>query len=304
MPCPACQQTNIDNQGRLPAFPTHVFGGRQTGTVIDPGEFMHCRTCDLFFRHPALPEEVLTSLYEDLPSTIWDSSHQRPYWPQALRLLEKHAANRDVLDVGCFAGDLLCWLPSEWRKHGVEPGNAARGLAARRGIAVLGRTADDLAAGQHSFGAVLSFDVIEHITQPVRFLAQLRDALAPGGCLILLTGATDSLPYRLFGRHYWYGSIPEHVTFYSRAWFTWAAKQLDMKLSTHLHLPSETREWRQWTKQLAQISLHTLFRSLRERGISDATLGRLPLVGRAARWQTVPWWKQATDHIMVVLTKK
>ncbi|MDB6139802.1 MAG: hypothetical protein JWO94_2874 [Verrucomicrobiaceae bacterium] len=302
--CPACFSPSVDNEGALPQFPPNVFGGERSALAIDPGSMMHCRKCGLSFRYPAPSEEVLTSLYENLPDTVWEGYQARPYWPLALTLLEKYASNRDVLDVGCFAGDLLNWLPAAWRKHGVEPCNAARDLAATRGIQIVGRTADDLGARPAAYGAIISFDVIEHITHPAQFLTRLRDALAPGGCLVLLTGATDSLPYRLFGRHYWYGSFPEHVSFYSLAWFAWAAEHLGMKVSAHHYLSSERRDWKLWAKQFTQITIHTLFSVLRERGISDERLARLPVIGRAARWKTVPWWKQATDHVMVVMTKK
>jgi len=280
------------------------FGGQPTEARIAAGHLLRCPTCDLQFRSPCPTDEELTKLYETLPDTVWEGYEERPYWPLALSLLNKHAANRELLDVGCFGGDMLDWLPAEWQKHGVEPCKAARELAGRRGITMVGHTADDLAHAESAYGAIVSFDVIEHITQPLKFLGQLSAALAQGGCLVLFTGATDSLPYRLFGRHYWYGSFPEHVSFYSLAWFTWAAERLDMKVSAHHYLTSERRHWKLWAKQCAQISVHTLFRVLRERGVSETWLARLPLIGRAAAWKTVPWWKQATDHIMVVLTKK
>lgn len=302
--CPACGGSHLEDLGALPPFPPGLFGGQPTDLPFTAGHLVHCPACDFKFRSPCPTDQELTALYEGLPDTVWEGYEERPYWPLALGFLNQYAANRKVLDVGCFGGDLLDWMPADWQKHGVEPCKSARELAIRRGITLAGRTAEDLVPGRGSFGAIVSFDVIEHITRPLAFLERLKAVLAPGGCLVLLTGATDSLPYRLFGRHYWYGSFPEHVSFYSLAWFTWAADRLGMKVAAHRHLGSERRNWKLWAKQLAQISVHSLFSLLREWGVSDTLLGRLPVIGRAIHWKTVPWWKQATDHIMVVLVRK
>ena len=111
------------------------------------------------------------------------------------------------------------------------------------------------------------------------------------------------MPYRSFGRHYWYGSFPEHVSFFSLAWFKWVADQLGMTIVTHQYLTCEKRIWPLWCKQMAQTVIQTSIRLLRERGVSEAWLKSLPFIGRATQWTTVPWWRQATDHIMVVLKK-
>ena len=299
--CPACGHPSLDDLGALPPLRSGTFGGQPTHAAFEAGHLMRCRTCDLQFRNPSLPESELTKLYEDLPDTVWHSTEPRPYWPLALRLLERHAVNPSVLDVGCFCGDLLHWLPAKWSKSGIEPALAARKAAESRSIQLVGRTAEDLSAGEHEFGAVLAFDVIEHLTNPLPFLKQLQSALAPGGSLILFTGATDTWPYRLFRRHYWYGSFPEHVTFYSRDWFVWAAGQLGMTLTSCHYLSSESRRPLLWLKQLAQLSIYTLMQKLRESRVPEPVLHRLPLVGRAANWTSVPWSKQAADHLMVVL---
>lgn len=304
MTCPACASSHLDDQGALPAFKLGIFGGIVQAAKIVPGSLMHCRRCGLWFRYPVPNDTELAALYEDLPDTVWKATEPRPYWPLALRLLEAHAINQKVLDVGCFGGELLDWLPEAWSKHGVEPSKAARIVAAKRGINLVGHTARDLADTGATFGAVLAFDVLEHVSQPVDFLAHLKSVVAPGGSLILLTGATDSLSYRLFGRHYWYGSLPEHVTFYSRAWFGWAAKHLGMKVAAHHYLSSEKRQWMPWAKQFLQHAVYASVRGARERGLSDSTMRRLPVIGRAVDWRSTPWWKQATDHIMVVLTKE
>jgi SAM-dependent methyltransferase len=301
--CPACGLMPLDDEGPLPVFPPDSFGGTAVKLGMASGHLFCCQNCDLRFRNPCLSDQELTRLYEALPDSAWEGHGEPVYWPLALRLLEAHAVTRKVMDVGCFGGGLLNWLPAEWVKFGVEPGNAARSLAESRGVKIVGCTAADLVGCGEKFGAVVTFDVIEHINRPMPFLEQLRDSLAPGGSIIVFTGATDSWPYRLLGRHYWYSSLPEHVSFYSESWFRWASAELGMRVTEVHRLSSEPRMWKLWFMQGVMICLRAVFTVLKERGIATEALQRLPVIGRVATWKVVPWWKQAKDHMMVVLTR-
>jgi len=299
--CPACQSSTTDCVGPLPPFSAGLFGGMKLNVAITPGELMHCKRCDLQFRHPTLSDEALTQLYQDLPATVWHSDEARPYWPQAKMLLEKFAVNPHVLDVGCFTGDFMAWLPSSWKKSGIEPTRSAAERAAASGINVIGPSVAEVDPSSLQMGAITIFDVIEHVTQPIAFLQKLKTALAPDGCFILLTGATDTWPFRLLGRHYWYSALPEHVTFYSATWFHWAAKQLDMKVVHFSHLSSEQRDFRVWFTQGVKIIAYTIVCRLREAGCPDWLIRCFPVLRRACSWNVVPWWKQSRDHLFVVL---
>ena len=105
-------------------------------------------------------------------------------------------AGRVVADVGAgdglFAG-LVARLGHEVVAIDPEPAAlaAARAEFAReafdtRANAVAG-TAEALPAGDGTLGAALLLDVIEHLRNPVRALAELRRALAPGAALLVAT---------------------------------------------------------------------------------------------------------------------
>jgi hypothetical protein len=150
-------------------------------------------------------------------------------------------------------------------------------------------------------GVLTMLDVIEHLGDPLRVLQQLRELLVQNGSIIVLTGATDSVAWRFFGRHYWYSSLPEHVTFYSLKWFRWAASQLGMAVVWHGHVRYERPSPSQWLKRGARLSLYVATQQLRAAGLPEQWLRRLPLIGRAANWRSTPWWMGAKDHILVVL---
>lgn len=107
---------------------------------------------------------------------------------RAMRPLE----GKRALDVGCGAG-LLCEPLARLgaRVTGIDaaPENiaAAQAHASAQGLAIDYRAVGVELLGETGFDLVTSMEVIEHVTDPARFLRGLADALAPDGLLVLST---------------------------------------------------------------------------------------------------------------------
>jgi SAM-dependent methyltransferase len=263
----------------------------------------HCPHCDFYYRSPYLSEETCLALYENLPATVWHTAEPRPYWRLALEMIEAGRVNEIVLDCGCFTGDFLRWLPLSWRKLGIEPSQRAAREADKAGVRIVGATVDTVGHLEELErpGTITLFDVLEHITEPLIFLAKLQKLLSPGGSILIMTGATDTLAWRLFGRHYWYCSLPEHVSFFSLRWFHWAAEKLGLRVANHRFLSSEPKARVLSAKQFLRIAAYTTVQKFREAHCPESMLRSIPLVRKVARWRGVPWWKQAQDHAMILL---
>lgn len=301
--CPGCGNCSIVNQGKLPDYDTFsLFGGSPSDVKLDSGYLFRCLECNLYFRYPYPEQSVLTRLYQKLPDSVWACEDGRPIWKEVEKLLNIYNVNNTILDVGCFSGDFLNNLEGNWEKLGVEPNYGAREIAQTRGIKLIGETIDNIQVPVEPLGAIVLLDVIEHIHQPLLALQKLQRLLAPGGSIILFTGSTDTLPWHLFGSNYWYSSLPEHITFYSLRWFQWAASQLNMRVTWHRYFSSEPSGLNRWLFQFTRLALYTAVQKLRQLGVPERLLCSLPMIQKAARWNSLPWWQSAKDHILIVLS--
>jgi 2-polyprenyl-3-methyl-5-hydroxy-6-metoxy-1,4-benzoquinol methylase len=123
----------------------------------------------------------------------------RPYGGHE-RLLELAGSPARVLDVGCSSGYLASRL--------VERGATVVGIDTDERAATEARAVCEqvlvgdvetmeLPFPDHSFDLVLCGDVIEHLRDPVAFLARMRPLLRPGGKLVLTTPNVANWAMRL-----------------------------------------------------------------------------------------------------------
>ena len=116
-----------------------------------------------------------------------------------LRLLESEPHGR-LLDVGCAGGELAALLTARgWRVQGAETEPALLDAARARGIEARAVDLDraPLPWPDGAFDAVVAAEVIEHVVDTDRLLAEIARVLHPGGALIVTTPNLASLENRL-----------------------------------------------------------------------------------------------------------
>lgn len=251
-------------------------------------ELYECGRCGLLYLDHQIARNELIDSYEELPSDTWEDIPQRRDFELARGEISRRHARGCVLDVGCFRGDFLRSLPPEFERFGIEPNAAAKEEAERRKIRILGRCVESAAIDER-FDTIVLMDVIEHLDAPADVLTKLASWLAPRGHLIVSTGNTDALPWRMMRLNYWY-YIPQHIRFFNRRWFEWMAGRLGLNLVAAHHF-SHSRS--AYGKAFVAERWRDFFRC----GAFWATQ-RLSL-----RWPRIeapgtPTWP---DHLMVVL---
>lgn len=179
--------------------------------VAQEGRVVRCRKCNLMYVNPRKRVELHDyrergegeqAGWEVSPSGLERQRNQVRDYRHALNAAVQHAPGGQVLEVGCCTGTLLNEL-QERGMHciGVEPNSfAARFGRETFGLTIHVATLDELDLDESSFDVVLLLHVIEHLTDPISVLRNIRRILRPGGLLIVETPRYDTLSFRLFGR--------------------------------------------------------------------------------------------------------
>jgi 2-polyprenyl-3-methyl-5-hydroxy-6-metoxy-1,4-benzoquinol methylase len=173
-PCPLCAAV-----GSSPAVERH-------------GEFVlrWCRACDLQFADPMV--EAGRDFYEGHalyagPEVAY-ASPRALNWDQRCFLHDRPVPGGALLDVGCGTGQFMAATRrAGYRVTGLDPSRSQLDVARMRfgltdlhavTLAEYGREVPGA-----SFDVITAFQVLEHVTHPLAFLAKARQLLRPGGQL-------------------------------------------------------------------------------------------------------------------------
>ena len=270
------------------------------GVEIDLGDVEYwlagCRECGFQWKSPAIDERRLLECYAASDSGHWElepDSRQRRF-DVFCDTLQRHAHGRRVLDVGCSNGAFLRFLGHEWQRFGIEPSTSAAQIARERGIEILGAELSDLNESD-VFDAIVAFDVVEHVSEPMPFFHQAFQRLSSGGVLVILTGDTSSLAWRLQGSAYWYCSMPEHVSFYCRSALGTVGDRLGMQELEYRQLCHKRLPLRRWASDMLKSAAYVGGRSVGGLGV--------PTIRRWVVDRRGPSIMSAKDHLLYVFRR-
>ena len=214
---------------------------------------MECKECGLFWLNPRpLPSEI-AKLYKAYCTHI--AAYNRPRWKMFIissvlaacygytaegknRLLgfllsmlgpirERagafvlflHARDRGkLLDVGCGNGQFLAWMSRlGWEGVGVDPdGDAVRIAKERFRVTAFEGTIESVRFSENFFDVVTMHHVLEHVSDPIKTLAECHRVLRPGGKLVIVTPNAASLASRLMGTAWRGWEPPRHLFIFSQ----------------------------------------------------------------------------------------
>jgi SAM-dependent methyltransferase len=160
-----------------------------------------CNDCQFLFSGKLMRQEDLDRYYRD---DFGSERHRRGQLVNAtinarmLRALvpgDAFASVRSLLDVGTGYGFLLRELRDRYQLSGVGVELSAQESAYGRNTLGLDIRTGPLARAdlpKASFDMVTSFEVIEHVTDPIQFLHEMLEYVRPGGWLLTMTDNFES----------------------------------------------------------------------------------------------------------------
>lgn len=99
-----------------------------------------------------------------------------------------------VLDIGCGTGATMDHLKRYGRPHGIDLSELPLSFSRRRGHQrVLRASATELPFDSESFDLITALDVVEHLDDDVKGLAEIRRVLKPGAPAVIFVPAFQSL---------------------------------------------------------------------------------------------------------------
>jgi hypothetical protein len=242
----------------------------------------------------------MKEMYADVSAEAWRYDFPRPDYKLSRQIIGRCLDSGNVLDIGCFRGDFLDTLPNNYRRYGIEPAASARQIACHRGVELIGEYLHELEVDEPMFHCITLLDVIEHLVDPLTALFTVKELLLPNGIVIVSTGNTDSLLWRLLRLDYWY-YLPEHVSFFNPGWFQWAASKLGMKVIGIEKFAHRRGSPYERCRQFVSSLVFWLFETSKEYSSFHSIVGSVYPFKRVRQWPSAPRTNLWPDHMLVVL---
>ena len=180
--------------------------------------YVVCGECASLYASPRPSQSQLDAYYRDAEAVRFWSTHfyrqtldarrKKIFRPRALlvkrlaKLLQLEHAS--FVDVGAGYGVFLEEV-NRLRLFdevvGVEPNAELASVCRERGFRVIEMTAEGIAERAMSASFASSFEVLEHVYEPLGFLEGIRRLLAPGGALLLTTLTVSGFDIQLLWEH-------------------------------------------------------------------------------------------------------
>lgn len=236
--CPACNSQNL-----------------RDCTIYNGYLLKRCEKCEFVFTEQ---RQFSTAQYEDIYSGVTayrmmiDDARQtyegrkgyRDLWwfkRMGLRWVKSYVSTGKLLDVGSGPGTFLLVARREFgfEVQGIEPAPAAAKIANEFGAPTYCGTIEQFEKqNSNRFEAITSFEVLEHVSDPLSILTAARTLLNPTGVLVLSVPNLDD-PYCL-QQQIKPAMPPIHINFFSRTSLKALLKRAGFELKRSFTLPIPT----------------------------------------------------------------
>ena len=180
-------------------------------------DIYYCRPCRLGRSAPTHDADEMDELYRDVEDHDYlvSEEERREDFRQALANIERHPfinGPGTLLEIGSSFGLFLDEARKRgWRVQGVEPSKVASSASSAHGVEVFCGTLEEFDAGGEQFDVVASWDVWEHLHDPMDALARAFRLVRPGGLLVITTVNMGGFAARVLrSRWPWYMRMHLH----------------------------------------------------------------------------------------------
>lgn len=175
-----------------------------------------CSACGFVFAQKIPTEQELIAYYDGYGRNDYLSPITIKRYNELLDQMEPFRKTNKLLDVGCGIGYFLEVAKERgWEVYGTEYTDRAIEICEGKGITMQQGKLDPSKFEAESFDIITSFEVLEHINNPIEEINNFYQLLRKGGLVYLTTPNFNSLlRYRLKER-YDVITYPEHLSYFT-----------------------------------------------------------------------------------------
>ena len=192
--------------------------------------YVSCNKCETLYCNPRPTIESLKDFYTKAASTkYWIEKFFKPvaeerrkyiFSPRAEYVTNEFGKNMEwvIGDIGAGFGLFLEELRKRWplsRFVAIEPSPEQGEICRKKGIEVHSCFIEEIGELTGQFDLLTSFELFEHILQPLQFLQKIYDLHKPGGHLILTTFNNKGFDILLLWDQHKNIFPPVHINFFN-----------------------------------------------------------------------------------------
>lgn len=191
---------------------------KSSSKVISNDRIVKCRNCGLEYVNPRLnPEIILKGYSEGTDEAFVSQAKGRELtFSKSMKLIEKYSKKGKILDIGTAGGSFLHAAKIRgWDVYGVEPnkwlckwGNKNYGIDIKQGDIFSNKFPSNF------FDVVTLWDVLEHVSDPMKVLKECNRILKRGGLLVINYPDIESLVARMMGKK-WVFLLRVHIFYFT-----------------------------------------------------------------------------------------
>ncbi len=200
------------------------------------GSIFRCNNCCNAFTYPSPQID-----YERKQFNLKSEEEKREYISYAQQLINflmERIKKGSLLDIGCGSGYLIEEANKlGFQGEGLDPSYEAVKFCQRRNLEVRYGLLEEKYYPSETYDIVVASHVLEHVSDPIKFLNICRKILKKNGYLCLAqTNYTGMIPF-VYGR-YWEGWVPnEHLAHFSPFGIQFLLKKSGFKVKKIKILP-------------------------------------------------------------------
>ena len=175
-----------------------------------------CSSCAFVFCSRIPTVEELTTHYKKYKRGGEISAITIKRYDELLDRFETFRKNNNILDIGCGDGYFLEVAKKRgWNVYGTEFTDEAIAVCHSKGINMQKGVLDPTNYKNINFDVVTSFEVIEHINNPVEEIGNIKSILRENGALYITTPNFNSVSRFFLGPKWNVIEYPEHLSYYT-----------------------------------------------------------------------------------------